>query len=273
MNHMPIPHWMITLIKQCHLWQKQLEACCLLPAERKTVITRLCNSLVVANSYSSEIGHLVNEVVENGMVKDIELTSGIENMGAVSDDELVKHANGVISFFCNYPNISCCLTRLLLFNATFVESDLHNLIANVCTELRYLYLSRCDTGFQSTFKIDAPNSKLNILELVHCHFSQVELHCLPMLEKVIFGFWLTKCVPLTWGHIPCLKELEVFSAMPPHQEQFKLSEFLCGAACINTLSLDFLGQKVIQSLLSQHLLSALGLCLGIVLTFEINNVY
>ncbi|XP_066395427.1 uncharacterized protein [Miscanthus floridulus] len=215
------------------------------PSCRKTIITRLCISLIVANSYSSEIGHLVNEVVENGMVKDIELTSGIErNLGAVSDDEMVKHANGVNSFFGNYPNISCCLTRLLLFNATFAESDLHNLIANVCTELRYLYLGRCDTGFQSTFKIDAPNSKLNILELFHCYFSQIELHCLPMLEKVICGFWLTKCVPLTWGHIPCLKEVEVFSTMPPHQEQFKLSEFLCGAACINTLSLDFLGQKI-----------------------------
>ncbi|OQU90381.1 hypothetical protein SORBI_3002G400151 [Sorghum bicolor] len=186
------------------------------PSRRKTVVTRLCVSLVITNSYSSEIGHLVNEVVENGMVKDIELTSGVERIpGTVSDEEMEKHAN-----------------------------DLHNLIANVCTELRYLYLSQCDTGFQSTFKIDAPNSKLNILELVHCHFAQVELHCLPMVEKVIFGFWLTRCVPLTWEYIPCLKEVEIFSAMPPPQEPFKLSDFLRGTTCINTLSLDFLGQKI-----------------------------
>lgn len=149
--------------------------------------------------------------------------------------------------FFHYPNISHCLTRLLLFNATFAESDLHNLIADVCTELRYLYLNQCDTGFQSIFKIDAPNSKINVIEFAHCCFAQVELFCLPKLEQLICGFWLSKDLPLTLGgHVPCLKEVEIYSSMPPHQEQFKLSELLCGTTCINTLSLDFLGQKVVH---------------------------
>uniref|UniRef100_A0A0A9D0S0 Uncharacterized protein n=1 Tax=Arundo donax TaxID=35708 RepID=A0A0A9D0S0_ARUDO len=144
----------------------------LVPTHRTTIITRLRISFFLTKSYSSEIGHLVNEAVENGMVKDIELTSGVERIpGDVSDEEMVKHANGVNSFLGNHPNISCCLTRLLLYNATFAESDLHNLIANICTELRYPYLYQCDTGFDSIFKIDAPNSKLSVLEFAHCSFA------------------------------------------------------------------------------------------------------
>ncbi|KAJ1275753.1 hypothetical protein BS78_05G160500 [Paspalum vaginatum] len=217
------------------------------PSWRKTAITRLRISFIISNSYSSEIGYLVNEVIENGMLKVLELTSGVERLPGDDDidEEMVKHANGVNSFFGNYPNISHCLTRLLLFHATFAESDLHNLIANVCTELRYLYLFRCETGFQSIFKIDAPNSKLNVLEFAQCCFAQVELLCLPNLEELICGNWLCKSLPLTLGrHVPCLKEVEIYSVMRSHQEQFKLSELLCGITCINSLSLGFLGQKI-----------------------------
>ncbi|WVZ51368.1 hypothetical protein U9M48_002520 [Paspalum notatum var. saurae] len=217
------------------------------PSCRKATITRLRISFIISNSYSSEIGYLVNEVVENGMLKVLELTSGVERLPGDDDidEEMVKHANGVNSFFGNYPNISHCLTRLLLFHATFVESDLHNLIANVCTELRYLCLVRCETGIQSIFKIDAPKSKLNVLEFSQCCFAQVELLCLPKLEELVCGNWLCKSLPLTLGrHVPCLKEVEIYSVMHSHQEQFKLSELLCGITCIKSLSLDFLGQKI-----------------------------
>ncbi|TVU21866.1 hypothetical protein EJB05_31536 [Eragrostis curvula] len=218
----------------------------LVPTRRKITVTRLCIFLFLNNSYSREIGFLVNEVIANGMIKDIELTSGVERIpGDVSAKEMVKHASGVNSFLGSYPNISCCLTRLLLYNATFVESDLHNLIANICTELRYLYLYQCDTGFDSVFKIDAQNSKLNRLEFAHCSFARVELYCLPNLEQLICGCWLSECLPLALGgHVPCLKEVEIYSALSPFQEQFKLSELLCGTTCINTLSLDFLGYKI-----------------------------
>ncbi|KAJ1255802.1 hypothetical protein BS78_K157300 [Paspalum vaginatum] len=228
------------------------------PSCRKTEITRLRISLIICNSYSSEIGYLVNEVVETGMLKVLELTSGVDMPPDNDiDEEMVKHANGVNSFFGNYPSISHCLTRLLLFHATFAESDLHNLIANVCTELRYLYLFRCETGFQSIFKIDAPNSKLNVLEFAHCCFAQVELLCLPKLEVLICGNWLCKSLSLTLGgHLPCLKEVEIYSAMRRYQEQFKLSELLCGITCINSLSLDFLGEKIWLLPEKYHLLSA-----------------
>lgn len=39
------------------------------PTRRKSVITRLCISFFVTSGYSNEVGHLVNEAIENGVVK------------------------------------------------------------------------------------------------------------------------------------------------------------------------------------------------------------
>jgi hypothetical protein len=219
----------------------------LAPTRRKSFITRLCISFFVTSGYSNEVGHLVNEAIENGMVKDIELTCGIQMMLAtLSEEEMANHADGVISFFRNYPNVYCCLTSLSLYNARFDESDLHNLLANKCTELRYLYLNYCDIGFYTSFKIDVPDSKLNVLEFSRCTFDRVELFCLPKLKQVICGFWLCPCLPLTLGYVPCLKEAEFYGALTVHSEPFKLSEVLCGTSCIDSLTLDFYGRKVIH---------------------------
>ncbi|XP_066395446.1 uncharacterized protein [Miscanthus floridulus] len=127
----------------------------------------------------------------------------------------------------------------------FAESDLHNLLANKCTQLRYLCLNYCDTGFYTTFKIDVPDSKLSVLEFSHCTFDRVELFCLPKLKQLICGFWLCPCLPMTLGYVPCLKEVEFYGALTVHSEPFKLSEFLCGTSCIDSLTLDFFfGRKI-----------------------------
>ena len=88
--------------------------------------------------------------------------------------------------------------------------------------------------------------KTQCARVFYCTFDRVELFCLPKLKQLICGFWLCPCLPMTLGYVPCLKEVEFYGALTVHSEPFKLSEFLCGAACINTLSLDFLGQKVIH---------------------------
>jgi len=216
----------------------------LAPTHRKSIITRLCILFFVTSGYSSKIGHLVNEAIENEIVKDVELASGLEMMpGDISDEDMVKHADSVNSFFGNYSNIYCCLTSLSLYNASFAESDLHNILANMCTQLHYLYLYHCDTGYDSLFKINAPNSKLNVLEFSYCSFDRVDLICLPKLKQLICGFWLSRYLPLTLGDVPCLKEVEIYAATT-HHEPFKLSELLCGTTCIDSLTLDFYGRKI-----------------------------
>lgn len=217
----------------------------MLAPTRKSIIRRLCISLFLTNSYSDEIGRLVSEAIENGVVKDLNITSGLESIASdISDEEMVKHADSVNCFFHNYPNIYFCLRSLSLFNATFSEYDMHNLIANTWTQLHSLRLFQCGTGFNTSVKIDAPNSKLNTLEITYCSCKQVELVCLPKLEILIYGYWISPYLPLTLGNVPCLKEAEIFSSMESYQSPFKLSELLCSTTCINTLALDFQGQKI-----------------------------
>ncbi|KAF8679070.1 hypothetical protein HU200_045827 [Digitaria exilis] len=184
---------------------------------RKSSITKLSISLFFSHIYSNDIGDIVNEAVENGMVKDIELISGEERFPYdVPDDEMAKHAD-----------------------------DLHNLFAHTCTELRYLYFYQCDIGINTLFKIDAPNSKLNVLEFAYCAWNRVEVVCLPKLEQLILGRWSSPYLPLRLGCVPCLKGVDIYSATLAYQEEpFKLSELLSGASCITTLTLDFLGQKI-----------------------------
>ncbi|KAF8679071.1 hypothetical protein HU200_045828 [Digitaria exilis] len=187
----------------------------LAPTHRKSIIKRLCILFFVTSGYSTEIGHLVNEAIEKGMVRDIELTSGLDLMPQdVSHESMLKHAE-----------------------------DLHNILANMCTQLNYLYLYHCDIGSDSLFKIDALNSELNVLEFVWCLFDRVELFCLPKLKKLICGFWLSRYLPLTLGDVPCLEEVEIYSSTT-FNEPFKLSEFLCGTTWIDTLTLDFCGRKI-----------------------------
>ncbi|KAL6841803.1 hypothetical protein ACP4OV_028315 [Aristida adscensionis] len=210
-----------------------------------SVIKKLCISFFLINSYSDKMGYLINEAIENGMVKDIDLTSGIQKLPFdVSYEERAKHGAGVNSFFRNYPNISNCLTRLHLYNAAFAESDMHNLLANACTELHYLLLYLCDIGFDTLFKIDAPNSKLKVLEFCFCHSQRVELVCLPKLELLIYGLWSTPYLPLTMGRVPCLKEVELYCSAESYKEPLKLSELLYGITCVNTLILDFFGEEI-----------------------------
>ncbi|CAL5085144.1 unnamed protein product [Urochloa decumbens] len=162
------------------------------PTRRKATISKLSISLFLTNIYSNEIGGIVNEAVENGTVKDIELVSGVERLPFdVPDDEM------------------------------------------------------CDNGINTVFKIDAPNSKLSVLEFAYCSWKRVEVVYLPKVEYLILGHWSSPYLPLTLGCVPCLKEVDIYSATVAYQEQpFKLSELLSGTTCITTITLDFLGQKI-----------------------------
>lgn len=73
------------------------------PTRRKTIITKLSISLFLTSIYSKEIGDIVNEAVENRMVKDTELISGVERFPFdVAEDEMVKHADGILKYPVTY---------------------------------------------------------------------------------------------------------------------------------------------------------------------------
>jgi hypothetical protein len=128
---------------------------------------------------------------------------------------------------------------------------MHHVLFDCCKQLKHLSLTQCDTGLWSTFKIDAPNSKLRVLKLIQCRFETLEVACLPKLEKLNWNTWASQCVPLTFGFVPSLGELKLSCAAKCYQPAFNLSELLHGTTCIHTLTLDFQGENVSSSLFSQ----------------------
>jgi hypothetical protein len=67
---------------------------------------------------------------------------------------------------------------------------------------------------------------------------------LPKLEKFCWNTWVSRCVPLNFGFVPSLGELDLSSCAICDQPPFKLSEILHGTICIHTLTLDFQGENV-----------------------------
>ncbi|VAH97060.1 unnamed protein product [Triticum turgidum subsp. durum] len=123
--------------------------------------------------------------MEQAMAKDLDLgildeTRSLDR----SDEEMQQRTQDIDDFFTAHPSVLHCLTRLFLKNVGFDKLDMHRVLFDCCKQLKHLTLYYCDTGSYSVFKIDAPDSKLCVLEIEKCRFLRIDLVCLPKLEKL-----------------------------------------------------------------------------------------
>uniref|UniRef100_A0ACD5WDN0 Uncharacterized protein n=1 Tax=Avena sativa TaxID=4498 RepID=A0ACD5WDN0_AVESA len=208
-------------------------------------ISRLRLQLYLINTSLREVGPLVGGAVNNGLLKDLDLTV-LDEIDPLdhSDDDMRQRAQDIDTFFRAYPSVLHCLTKLSLQNASFDKLDLHHVLFDCCRQLKYLSLCCCHTGTYSVFKIDAPNSQLCDLETERCNFERIELVCLPKLEKLRCTTWVSRHVPVTLGFVPSLGELELSCGKTYDRRPFKLSELLHGTTSIHTLTLDFQGENI-----------------------------
>jgi hypothetical protein len=219
--------------------------------QRESTISSLHLKLYLINTFLCEVGTFVGDVIDSGILKDFDLTIHDEtDPRDCSYNDMLQRAKEIDGFFSAYPSVLHCLTRLSLHNLGFDKLDMHHVLFDSCKQLTHLSLSHCDTGVWSMFKIDAPDSKLRVLELSKCRFQRLEVVCLPNLEKLSWNTWISQCVPLTFDFVPSLGELELSSCAICDQSPFKLSEILYGTTCIHTLTVDFQGENVSSSLLS-----------------------
>ncbi|KAK1642464.1 hypothetical protein QYE76_060269 [Lolium multiflorum] len=213
--------------------------------QKESTISSLNLKLYLINTSLCEVGALVGDAIDSGLLKDFDLAvldvTEPQNCGA---KDMLQRAKEIDGFFSAYPSMLHCLTRLSLHNLGFDKLDMHHVLFDCCKQVTHLSLSHCDTGVCSLFKIDAPNSKLRVLELVKCRFQRLEVVCLPKLEKFRWSTWISRCVPLNFGFVPSLGELELSCCAMTCQPAFKLSEILYGMTCIHTLTLDFQGENL-----------------------------
>ncbi|KAM0863942.1 hypothetical protein ACQ4PT_044244 [Festuca glaucescens] len=212
---------------------------------RESAVLNLDLRLYLINTFMCEIGSLVRDAVDGGLLKDFEpAVLDKTDPRDCSDENMLQRAKEMDGFFSAYPSVPHCLTWLSLQNVNFGNLDMHHVLFECCKELKHLSLYQCDTGFWSLFKIDAPSSKLCVLELIKCRFGRLEVVCLPKLEKLSWDVWVSEGVPLAFGSVPSLEELELSCGAICDQNAFKLSELLHGTTSIHTLTLDFQGEKI-----------------------------
>ncbi|CAM0877923.1 unnamed protein product [Alopecurus aequalis] len=242
--------------------------------QRESTISTLHLTLYLINTLLCEIGPLLGDTIDSGLLKDLDLTILDETKPLDrSDEERLQRAQEIDTFFSAYPSVLQCLTKLCLYNANFEKLDMHHVLFDCCKQLKHLSLFHCDTGAYSVFKIDAPNSKLCFLETDKCRFERIDLVCLPKLEKFTCIIWESEHVPVTFGFVPSLDKIELSCGATYGQRPFKLSELLHGTS-LRSLRLDFQGEilwlqpemEELRTVFSK--LKKLSLC-GIFVEFDI----
>jgi hypothetical protein len=198
-------------------------------------ISRLRLQLYLINTFLCDIGPLVGDAINSSLLKDLDLAIHDEICPLDrTEEEMIQRAQEMYVFFTANPNVLHCLTRLCLYNVCFGKLDINHILSDCCKQLRHLSLFHSDTGDCTPCKIDAPNSKLSVLEIDTCRFERLELLCLPKLERLEWNTWLSVYAPLSLGFVPSLGELNLSNGRRFSHRGFKLSEVLNGATSIHT---------------------------------------
>ncbi|XP_047071408.1 uncharacterized protein LOC124680381 [Lolium rigidum] len=212
---------------------------------RESTISSLHLNLYLINNFLCEVGSLVGDAVDSGLLKDLDLAITDETAPRdCSEVYMVQRGKEIDGFFSACPSVLHCLTKLSLRNLCFIELDMHHILFDCCKQLKHLSLYQCDTGASSLFMIDAPNSKVSVLELTLCRFVRLEVVCLPKLEKLSWDTWMSPDMPLAIGFAPSLGELELSCGAVCANSGTKLSELLHATRGIHTLSLGFQGENI-----------------------------
>ncbi|KQK17331.1 uncharacterized protein LOC100844327 isoform X1 [Brachypodium distachyon] len=203
--------------------------------------------IYLVGNYSHDIGPLVRDAIDNGMVKELDLS--------ISDDKIPKHckdadmvqkARNVDGFLRAYPNMLPCITRLQLYNLRFAEGvyGMHHILFDCCKQLQHLSLENYDAGDCSLWQINVPDSSLRVLEIYSSCFKRIEVLCLPKLERLHWEVWMHTEARLRFGSVPSLKELFLVCDADLDVPEFSLCQLLNGATGIHTLTLNFQGEKL-----------------------------
>ncbi|CAM0909775.1 unnamed protein product [Alopecurus aequalis] len=207
-------------------------------------VARLSLKLYMTGKYKHDIGPLVSDAIDDGVVKELDLAIVHEKQCCKNNEKLRQQAREVDGFFSAYPSMVPCLTTLHLQNVRFAEWDMGHLVFDCCKQLRNLTLNNCDAGKLSVWQINAPNSNIRILTVYVSWLKRLEVLCLPKLERLHFESWLYHEFPLCLGSLPSLMEFGLLCPAPAGHRDFSLSQVLRGTRNLHALTLNFQGEKI-----------------------------
>uniref|UniRef100_A0ACD6AGD1 Uncharacterized protein n=3 Tax=Avena sativa TaxID=4498 RepID=A0ACD6AGD1_AVESA len=124
-------------------------------------ISRLRLQLYLTNTFLCNIGPLVGDAVNSGLLKDLDLTIHDEICPLDrSKEEMIQRAKEMDGFFSAYPIVLRCLTRLCLYNVCFGELDINHVLFDCCEQLKHLTLFHSDTGSFTPYRTLLKNRSL-----------------------------------------------------------------------------------------------------------------
>ncbi|CAL4992503.1 unnamed protein product [Urochloa decumbens] len=196
-------------------------------------------------SFLDAVGPLLREAINAGILKDLDLAFVDEKEPAdCIFKDMLHQASLVDGFFSAYPTVIHCLASLSLDNVCFAKWDMHHLLFDCCKQLRCLFLSNCDMGVLSAWKIQAADSHLAVLELGACCLGKLEVLHLPKLEHLCWDGWICPNAPLSLDVVPSLTELHLICPANIYFQGFKLSDVLRNTTSLHNLTLNFQGEKL-----------------------------
>ncbi|KAL6619630.1 hypothetical protein ACP70R_034769 [Stipagrostis hirtigluma subsp. patula] len=214
----------------------------------KQAIKQLQLSFYLVEPYLCSIGHAVGNVVERSETNCLEFTIWAD-VRHPSYEHSVLLGQRFMSFFQACPAAFRWLTRLILQNLTFGDSDISNLL-NTCSKLEFLSLTYCDnvldpvTGEDTVLKIDAPHSALLALEITTCGYARIDLIHVPKLGKLICANWIGGNPPLCFHNVPRLHNITLRRAALHWQRPFTLSRCLSHTTSLSIMYLNFADQMI-----------------------------
>uniref|UniRef100_A0A0D9YZJ8 F-box domain-containing protein n=1 Tax=Oryza glumipatula TaxID=40148 RepID=A0A0D9YZJ8_9ORYZ len=199
------------------------------------------------------IGQTVGHAMTTQKVEMAEFTIIVEKLPTrCTDDDLIDYGRRFMSFFDACPTAFGVLTRLIVGNLRFGESDIHNVL-KTCQNLQYLRLFNCDSGNLTVLQLEHP--QLNVLNIANCRFESIKLNCLPKLAQLMVEGWLSFQDPLTFGYVPSLEAVRLAGVGLKRHKLVKLSKIL-GKISVRDLRLNFKSEKIwVQPELPQKLAS------------------
>lgn len=228
-------------------------------SNHRCIIKQLRLSFYLTDPYLCSIGHAVGDVVELGDTICLEFTTWAD-VRRPSYEQTVLFGDRFMSFFRACPTAFRWLTRLILDNITFTDSDFH-IFLNTCSKLEFLSLTYCDspfdpvTGEGTALKIDAPHSALLALEIHTCGYERVDLIHAPKLGRLVCTDWSFANPPVTFGNVPRLHNITLCCTAKEWQTPFPLSQCL-SKTNLSIMYLNFADQMVrcLTSMLSSVIL-------------------
>ncbi|KAF7034358.1 hypothetical protein CFC21_045381, partial [Triticum aestivum] len=203
-------------------------------------ILQLC--FYLADPYLSFIAHAVGDAMKIGIPEYLEFAA-TGYVACPSEAELVLFKQHFMSFFHACPGPFSLLTKLMLRNLSFEDSDIPNIL-NTCNKLKLLSLRSCQMGQASVLKIDAPCLELVGVELIDFWCEQVELISAPKLLELVYDSWCGENPPVYFLYVPQLVRVYFTSPALSWQTPFTLSECLSGNKNLSMVHLNFCTQMI-----------------------------